>query len=101
MKRIIDNDYVTSLGNTFLLRLPENPTTGYIWNLDVSSGLQILSDIYEPPTTNGRVGSGGIHIWRFKAINLGLQTIRGVYKRPWENITGSEQTYSMNIMVIQ
>jgi len=77
--------YNISLDAGIQLRLPENPTTGFSWNLSVTPGIAIINDTYIPDDVSGKlVGSGGTHVWFLKAIGPGDQGISGVYRRPWE-----------------
>ena len=83
-----------------MVRLAENPTTGYSWNATVTSGLAIVRDTYEAdPVSQGKVGAGGTHSWTLMGTAAGEQKFAAVYKRPWENTTGSEQTFVLNIVV--
>ncbi|AFD01186.1 putative secreted protein [Methanocella conradii HZ254] len=86
-------------GDTFRVRLDENPTTGYSWNLTVGSGLQVVGDRYTPNAT-GLIGSGGHHEWTIMAVRMGTYKISGVYKRPREPLTGSERRFEMTVKVI-
>lgn len=98
MRKVTKSDYIASINEEFTLRLDENPTTGYSWDITLSPGLQLISDEYHPPSQQ-IPGAGGYHTWRIRATTLGLQTISGVYRRPWESITGGEKKYHTNIMV--
>jgi inhibitor of cysteine peptidase len=83
-----------------IVQLAENPTTGYSWNATVTSGLAIVNDTYtQDPVSQGMVGAGGTHSWTLKGTAAGEQKFAAVYKRPWENTTGSEQTFVLNIVV--
>jgi inhibitor of cysteine peptidase len=91
-------------GETFYLRLKENPTTGYAWQLNLSEGLSIVpgQDKYYPESTEGEhplVGAGGVHLWEIKANTPGNQQVNGIYKRSWENTTGDENTFMLNVEV--
>ena len=87
--------------NVITLKLQENPTTGFQWNLTTTSGLHIMNDTYEPSDTSGKlVGSGGIHIWDISTDTIGEQKIHAVYKRSWEQTSGNETTFSMTIVVV-
>ena len=89
-----------SQGNTITLQLPENPTTGYQWNLTTTPGLDVTNDTYVPSDTTGRlVGSGGIHIWQISVNNTGRQEISAIYKRSWEPATGNETGFGMTLLV--
>ncbi len=91
-------------GETFYLRLDENPTTGYSWELNLSQGLSLVSDKYCPPESEKGeqplVGAGGVHLWEIKADSEGTQQVTAVYSRPWENETGTEDRFTLNVEVI-
>lgn len=102
-----DNGTTANLenGTTFFLELPENPSTGYSWELELSPGLSLLSEEYvtgEPPERLEQpiVGAGGLRLWGIKAIAEGGQQLKGVYKRPWEEETGFEKNFTINIKVV-
>lgn len=89
-----------SKGDTFTVRLDENPSTGYSWNLSAGNGLQVVSDRYIPNTTSPMiVGSGGVHEWTIKATGNGTYKVSGVYKRPWEPMAGNETRYTLTVIV--
>ena len=46
------------------------------------------------------VGAGGAHIWELKAVAEGEQHLKGIYKRPWENETGEEEIFVIDIEVV-
>ncbi len=92
-------------GTVFYLKLSENPTTGYSWELELSEGLSLLNDEFispEPPegADEPLVGAGGAHIWEIKAVSDGNQHLKGIYKRPWENETGEEEIFVLDIEVV-
>lgn len=102
-----DNGTSISLenGSTFFLRLKENPTTGYSWELDLSQGLNNISGEYYPPEQpegieQPLVGAGGVHLWEIKAVSKGSQQVTGIYKRPWEKVTGEEEKFTLNVEVV-
>jgi inhibitor of cysteine peptidase len=73
-----------ALGEDFNVRLAENPTTGYSWNMISSEGLELVRDEYIPSNSSGPIaGSGGIHSFSYKAAETGEQTLHGEYRRPW------------------
>jgi len=82
------------------VRLAENPSTGFQWNLTTTAGLRITKDEYLPTDTSGKlVGSGGIHTWDISTDMIGEQKIQAIYKRSWEPTTGNESTFSMTVVV--
>jgi predicted secreted protein len=83
-----------------IVRLAENPTTGYAWNATVTAGIAIVNDTYvQDPLSQGMVGAGGTHSWTLAGTAAGEQKFSAVYKRSWENVTGSEDTFVLNILV--
>jgi len=86
------------LNNTMTVRLNENPTTGYQWNLTTSPGLVIIGDKYLPSAPQ-LAGSGGAHLWEIKGVQTGTQGIKAIYMRSWEPVTGNETTFSMTVIV--
>jgi inhibitor of cysteine peptidase len=88
-------------GENFTLNLKENPTTGYTWELNLSKGLSILNDKYiQDPTSEGYTGVGGNHSWVIQATIPGSQQVNGIYKRSWENLTDTEEKFTLNVEVI-
>jgi inhibitor of cysteine peptidase len=92
-------------GSTFYLKLPENPSTGYRWELNLSQGLNNVSGEYYPAeqpegVEHPLVGAGGARLWEIKAVAEGSQQVKGIYKRPWENETGTEDKFTLNVEVV-
>jgi inhibitor of cysteine peptidase len=90
---------------TFYLRLEENPSTGYSWQINLSEGLSLLSDKYYSSESSAErqqplVGAGGVHLWEIKANSEGSQQVNGIYKRSWEKTTGTEENFTLNVEVI-
>lgn len=98
-----DNGTSISLknGENFTLQLRENPSTGYAWELNVTEGLSILSDEYiQDEAPEGEVGVPGNHTWIIEAVSPGSQQVNGIYKRSWENTTGTEEKFTLNVEVV-
>jgi inhibitor of cysteine peptidase len=87
------------IGELVTVRLEENPTTGYSWNMSFTDGLKVVKDEYISSAQAGVVGAGGVHEWTIQASNAGQYNVSGIYKRPWENITGNENTFNMKLNV--
>jgi inhibitor of cysteine peptidase len=88
-------------GETFFLKLRENPSTGYSWQLNLSQGLSILSDEYtQDPASEGYTGVPGTRQWEIKAVTPGSQQVEGIYKRPWEDTTGTEDNFTLYVEVV-
>lgn len=98
-----DNGKTVSLekGDVFTLELPENPSTGYSWELGINMGLDFLEDGYiQDDAPQEMVGVGGTHFWIIKADSSGSQEINAVYKQFWEEETGNEERFELTIEVV-
>ena len=88
-------------GETFTLELKENPRfTGYSWELNMSSGLIILSEEYKNQNPPDMYDGPLTRILTIKAVNQGSQQVKGVYKSLQERVTGTENNFTINIEVI-
>ncbi|MDD4280877.1 MAG: protease inhibitor I42 family protein [Candidatus Methanofastidiosa archaeon] len=88
-----------SVNDTLYLCLPENPTTGYLWQLSADDGLLVLADTYVPADADGMlVGGGGTRCWEIKAKSRGIFSLHAAYVRPWDPLT-PEGTFEMTIKV--
>lgn len=85
-------------GETIKVLLDENPTTGYSWVFNVTSGLAIATDKYQEPDS-GLMGAGGVHEWQIKATGTGSQQVSAIYKRPWEPTFGNETAFVLDITI--
>ncbi|HTY53164.1 MAG TPA: protease inhibitor I42 family protein [Methanomicrobiales archaeon] len=92
--------YSVARGAEVSIRLPENPTTGFLWNLSVPTGLTIINDTYIPDDPTGKlVGSGGTRVWFLRADLAGSQEISAVYHRPWEPAGQDVTLYGLTLVV--
>ena len=80
------------------IKLPENPTTGYSWNVTGTDGLAITDDTFVPPEEQ-IPGAGGTHVWTLEPKVTGLVTFSAVYVRPWESIQPDDETYTITFYV--
>jgi inhibitor of cysteine peptidase len=73
-----------SPGGALEVRLPENPTTGYRWQLHSAGdqSLEIKADSFE--RSPGGVGAGGTRCWRFHAAQAGRVHLEFSLRRSWQ-----------------
>ena len=73
-------------GDLIMIRLAENLTTGYGWELEELDGpvLELLDSDYSEDRGEG-MGRGGMRSFRFLAKSPGTQHIQLGYRRPWED----------------
>ncbi len=92
---------VYDIGQTIVLTLESNATTGYSWQLTDpvdSKVVKFISDNYVAPESN-LVGAGGVEEWTFKAVGKGKTKIKLEYVRPWEKGQESVKKQSFDICV--
>ncbi len=76
-------------GDTLLVRMIENPSTGYTWKLylprmyDWEYPLYLKETSYAP-SNSFLYGHEGMRSFQFTASNAGKVTAQFVYGKPWE-----------------
>jgi len=88
-------------GQTLVVTLEGNPTTGYSWEVAEPLDEQVLRQAGEPEfqQESDLVGAGGVQILRFEAVNAGKMTLKLIYHRPWEKDVEPLETYSIQVVV--
>ena len=88
-----------AIGDDLTIRLPENPTTGYRW--EVRSGADTVclpvTDEYRAPKPTP--GAGGVHVWVFRAARRGDVGLVLVYRRPWDEPEQQEKVFVVRLRV--
>lgn len=102
---IIDKDgegrvYEVDRGDSILLRLPENPTTGYRWETEFFDNT-ILGSPTSDFSTSGEptVGAGGMRTFTFEAHSPGETTLRLILKRGWETKQQAVDHFEISVQV--
>ena len=85
------------LGQTLVIELPGNPTTGYQWSITGIEGKAFRS-LGEPqyrssPAPSDQVGVGGTYTAVFRAVSAGTTEIQLDYRRSWEK--KSDQVFKL------
>jgi predicted secreted protein len=79
-----------AVGEELVVRLKENRTTGYRWQLAVpAEGLAVDDDGYEADAP-GRPGSGGVRVFRLRATHPGTHRLGAALRRSWETEDGGQ-----------
>lgn len=87
-----------AMNDFIIITLPENPTTGYMWDADATDGLYPKSDTYNRPATM-RMGAGGSHTWNYVVTGTGSQEFSAVYHQPWMPIEEGNAEYSLTFEI--
>jgi predicted secreted protein len=81
------SEHSIGVGQELIVRLQENRTTGYQWQLTIPpDGLALDDDAYEAATD--RPGSGGIRTFRLHATGPGTHRLGAALRRSWESGEG-------------
>lgn len=70
-------------GDSLFVSLPENPSTGYRWDLTATGIVDLVRSSYRPPDAR-LIGAPGTRTWHFVVQRTGEGEISAVYRRPWE-----------------
>ena len=97
-----DNNRTAELrvGERLVMRLPENPATGYTWAIDETDSrlLTLGSTDYAPPET-GSIGARGQRIFTFTARQPGEVALKLKYWRFWEGDASVTERYIVNLRI--
>jgi inhibitor of cysteine peptidase len=96
-KALNGGEVEVGLGESFEVRLPENPTTGYRWR-QRSSGepaVALQADSFHPAGEG--VGAGGTRDWQFRAVHEGVARLQLEYRRGWES--HAAETFTVTVRV--
>ncbi|MCI4679379.1 protease inhibitor I42 family protein [Rhodoblastus acidophilus] len=78
-------------GETIALRLPENPSTGYVWAIEVDppSAAAVVADYWT--ARSGLIGAPGTREFTLAVKRAGPFSIRVKNRRPWEGDASATQ----------
>lgn len=96
-----DNGHVVEArkGDMIVLRLPENPTTGFRWQLDrVPGTLELMDDSYQPDP-DMQFGSGGVRTFRFRSLETGTGRAELKHWQEWEGDRSTTDRFTVEIQV--
>ena len=90
-----------AVGDTLSLRLAENPSTGYRWQLTLGAGLEAAGDDYAPglPAAAGGVGAGGERRFGIRATQAGDSTVSALLRRGWDADTARGRRFDLAVQV--
>ncbi len=104
-KQHISETIEIKTGDTLVVVLCSNPTTGFRWSEDeqISDSSVLQPEIHEshgpesePPPPPG---TPGLESWRFKTLKPGTSTLYLEYSRPWEGGEKGEWTFTLDVVV--
>ena len=92
-----------AVGQSLVINLPANVTTGYSWNLTTTPNPTTLEKVmssYEASVQSTPVvGGGGQEIWQFKGLKAGTTTLTLSYAHSWEISQSTTDTFTLTVTV--
>ena len=86
------------VGESLLINLKENPTTGYTWHLSGNPEPHlVLEETTFTPADANRPGQPGIHRWQLKGHESGTAKLDFEYKRSWENSSDRKLAFTIQV----
>jgi inhibitor of cysteine peptidase len=119
LQRMADDDAVTPLtlvekdagksvevkrGQTVVVRLDSNRSTGYRWTLIEADSSVLTSTgaaVYEERAAGGPVGGSGTETWSFVVAKYGEQQLVFEYRRPWESDLPAARSVSYTVRAVR
>ncbi len=95
------NEIEVKKGQSLVISLDSNPTTGYTWELVEQPDGQILQQVGEElefKPESDRIGAGGTQTIRFDVVGVGQTALKIVYHRPWETDVAPERIYYIHVL---
>jgi len=91
------------LGETLVVALPSNPSTGFSWSVTAPEpgNVELLGEpTYIPPgSTSPVVGAAGTQVFTFRPLKAGTDTLTMGYARSFEPGVAPAETFSVTITV--
>jgi predicted secreted protein len=84
-------------GGVITVRLKENPTTGYLWSVEATNGLELVGGRFEGG--GPAIGAAGVRVFQFRAPRAGSHKLRLKNWREWEGDTSIIDRFDANIIV--
>jgi inhibitor of cysteine peptidase len=81
--------HAVRVGDEITVVLPENPTTGYRWQVEIDPGALRQADDHNEGATTPR-GAPGVRVMTFQALRPGHALLRLVKRRAWETRSSDE-----------
>jgi inhibitor of cysteine peptidase len=89
-------------GDTILIQLFDNPTTGYRWEVEAADERHVtLAGTSFSAASPEKAGSGGTRTFAFSALSPGATEIRLVRRRSWEAKELAVERFAVSISILE
>ena len=88
-----------AVGDTIVVSLEANATTGYSWEFSAGDTFEIVSSEYVPdPNPSNLAGAGGTQLVTLKVTTAGSSDLTGTYRQQWSSPSpGAQPDFSMTV----
>jgi predicted secreted protein len=88
-----------AVGDTIVVTLEGNATTGYTWKFTAGDTFEIVSSKYVPdPSPSNMAGTGGTQLVTLKVTKVGTSDLTGMYQQQWNSPSPNAQPdFSMTV----
>jgi len=88
-----------AVGDTIVVSLEANPTTGYTWELTAGDTIEVVSSKYvADPNPDELAGAGGTQIVTLTVTKAGTSDLTGMYRQQWNSPSpGAQPDFSMTV----
>lgn len=92
-----------NVGDTLLVRLVSNPSTGYSWKVAAVDKklLKQIGDSVMQPGPKALPGAPEHQVFKFRAIAAGATVLRLDYVRPWEKGKTPVNVYKLSVSIVK
>jgi len=87
------------VGDSILVQLPENPTTGYAWALDSIDPTLLEAGAPAYHGEGAGLGTGGVKTWTLKARAPGRTRVELKRWRHWEGDTSIVERFAVTLNI--
>jgi inhibitor of cysteine peptidase len=94
------NEIELRKGQSLVITLEANPTTGYTWDVVESPDEHVLQQVEEIEFKQDSelIGAGGVQTIRFDVVGTGRTALKMVYHRPWETDVAPEGIFYIHVV---
>jgi len=87
-------------GQTMVVKLASNPSTGYKWTVEGDPApLKLEKQSYRKSAKSSAMGAPGVQIFQFSASSSGIANLKLNYHRSWEYNQPPVKTFSLRVNV--
>ncbi len=89
-----------NLGDVVVIRLSENPTTGFRWAFEDSQRVVTLESDGFVPNGGGAMGEGGVRTLRFRVTSGGRADLHFRLSRGWEPVGKDIERFDFTVNAV-